>query len=231
MSQEERPHASNIVNISEIAHRIRALHPDEDFATIDQYVRTSVGLSGAGIEIQGVEAVPETLAAYFVESYKPSTLETTVSDPAQDSLIDELVSDERYTHAVAGNFGVGYNHSVHEVRGPLKGNFIFDVYAKECGYELLEPSGPEFKARVWSRGTEDFPDSWMFHLAFNDRQGQDTRDGVNTSYTLVVPKSEAERVKAAVTKDPSVLIGVFQKVFQDYDRSNGTLSIDQVRMD
>lgn len=160
---------------------------------------------------------------------KQSRLERGVlcSDSSKEGLIDELASDRKYTHAVAGNFGVGNAHAVQEVRGPLKGNSIFEVYACGCGYELLEPNGPEFKAKVWSREPEDFTDSWMFHLAFNDRQGQDTRNNVHTSYTLVVPKSEAERVKTAVKKDPSVLIRVFQKVFGDYDRSNGTLDIDE----
>ncbi len=150
------------------------------------------------------------------------------SNPNRKELVDKLASDRKYTHAVAGNFGVGNSHAIYDVKGPLKGNSIFEgFYALTCGYELVEPDGPEFKAKVWSRDSEDFPDDWMFHLAYPDRQGQDKRDGVHTSYTAVVPKSEAESVKAAVAEDPSILIDVFRRVFGDCDRSKGALSIAQ----
>ena len=154
-----------------------------------------------------------------------NTLDSVVHEltEGRNSIIEELANDGKYSHGVFGCFGGGYGHHVKETRGPC--TRIKEYAGGESEYGDLfkgEIGGPEFKARISGRKVED---GFTLRLIFNDRQG-DQRDNSHTDYTLFTPQSETERIVPLVKNDPRILMEVFQKVFPDYDRSNGKLTID-----
>lgn len=149
-----------------------------------------------------------------------------------EDLIDELCTDPRYAHAVFGCFGE-IGHYVKEEKGFMHiWSFepLFDLFKYahlEDEYCMLfdkETNGPEFKARVHG---EKIPEGYKLKLIFNDRQG-DTRGSSHTDYTLIIPKSEVQRIVPVIKNNPSILIEVFQNMFPDYDRSKGSLVMHPV---
>ena len=146
----------------------------------------------------------------------------------RDKLIEELADSTHsvYSHGVFGCFETTGGHYVNKTHGPNKNIRKYSGYEKE--HDILfgvREAQPEFKARIWAGAVEE---GLKLRLVFNDRKG-DVRRNSHTDYTLIVPESEAPRVKAAIKTDPTILIEVFQKVFPDHDRSAGTLTMHEER--
>lgn len=137
-------------------------------------------------------------------------------------LIDELVNDTKYSHGVYGCFWES-GHFLKETKGLSE---KVEQYAdRETEYWQMfkgETSGLEFKARIFGQQVSE---GYYFKLIFNDRQ-KDRRPGSHTSYTLLVPSSKVSNIIPKIKQDLSVLIEAFQKIFPDYDRSEGKLTID-----
>jgi hypothetical protein len=130
-----------------------------------------------------------------------------------------------YSHGVFGCFGIP-GHYLQETIGNMPSKKMRQ-YTMEKDYTFLfdnEGYGIEFNARVSAEKVEE---GTKFCLSFNDRRG-DKRGGSHTDYLLIIPESKAE-VITAIKSDPSLLIKIFQKVFPNYDRSNGTLRMHETK--
>jgi hypothetical protein len=145
-----------------------------------------------------------------------------------EGLIDELASPkfDIYSHGVFGCFGREPGHYLKETRGPCD-RMIY--YAdREWEYVSIfeyDNSGVEFKARVCEKKVHE---GLTFRLMFNDRRG-DHRGNSHTDYTILVPESRVPHVKPIIRSNPELLIEVFRRVFPNYDRSEGTLSMHDVK--
>jgi hypothetical protein len=131
-----------------------------------------------------------------------------------------------YSHGVFGRFGDITGHylweTIPKVSEMMKKHFDNDLHYGKIFTNEEDEKNPQFMARVLG---EKLSNGFTFRLMFKDRKG-DHRGGSHTDYILFVPESEISAIKPAIISNPDILIKVFQKVFPEYDRSNGTLRID-----
>jgi hypothetical protein len=136
-----------------------------------------------------------------------------------NDIILDLSTNTKYSHAVFGCFGVIKGHDVKAQKGPLS---LKKYIINEMPYDILfrgEESSPEFMAKIF---TDIEPEGRRLILIFNDRKG-DSRSASHTDYHILLPHDTIASYKNAIITSPELLISVFQKVFPEYDRSNGRL--------
>lgn len=147
-----------------------------------------------------------------------------LSKSQKEVFVKKIAEDPKFSHAVFGRFGFGGGHFVHDPKGLSKSASaalkLERVYA--YGFEK-ETGGLEFQARVFAKHTDQ--GEAIFVLTFNDRQG-DTRPSSHTDYALVIPNYQTDPLVSLIEADPSLLVDVFKKVYPQYDRSKGMLTID-----
>ena len=163
-------------------------------------------------------------------------------------LVEYLATNPKFRHAVGGYFS-GFTGSY--IRKVVVGDNSWEIKKDKLqpGDELWPynsnlrisseyganeiftehyPTIEEFKARVFGFKIPD--QNYCIKLIFSDRgklKPTEPNIGVFTSYIMIIPKDEISDVLDLIKRNYNILIQLFQRLFSEYDRSDGKLMMDE----